>query len=102
MEETLGGLQQTVLKHGPLLARLMKEPAKRVVRMVVLRWASLTAGPEEAKWARRRIKEDIVAAYPLWAAFLLKILVNLVINWIVSNRNPMVDAKISYIRKEIL
>jgi hypothetical protein len=93
MEATLGGLQEMALKQGPVLARFMKEPAKRVVRMVVLRWASLTAGPEEAKWAKRRIKEDIVAAYPLWAAFLLKILVNQVINWIVSNRNPMVDAQ---------
>ena len=102
MEATLGGLQEMALKQGPVLARFMKEPAKRVVRMVVLRWASLTADPEEAKWAKRRIKEDIVAAYPLWAAFLLKILVNQVINWIVSNRNPTVDAKISYIRKEIL
>lgn len=102
MEATLGGFQESVLRRGPILVRFMREPAKRVVRMVVVRWASLTAGPEEAKWARRRIKEDIIAAYPLWAAFVLKMLVNLIINWIMSNRNPMVDAKISYIRKEIL
>jgi hypothetical protein len=99
MEATLSGFQETVLKRGPLMARFMKEPSKRIVRMVVLRWASLTAGPEEAKWAKKRIKEDVVAAYPFWAAFLLKILVSLIIKWIMSNRDSMVDAKIAYIRK---
>lgn len=100
MEATLAGLQNAILRDGPLMARLLPGPARRIARMVVSRWGSLTAGKRERAWAKARIKEDVVALYPFWTSFVLKMLVTLIVNWIMSNRSPLIDAKMQHIRKK--
>lgn len=99
--ETLETLQEKVIKHGPVLARVMKKPARECVRMIVYRWGSLTAGQSESDWARQQIYKQVTDAYPFVTTWLIKILVTMIINWIFSRRSKGLDRVMRRLRREM-
>ena len=62
---------------------------------VIKHWRSLTASPGERAWARKKITNKVVATFPWWQAFLIKILVSVIIDWFLKRRNKDFDDTIN-------
>ena len=69
---------------------------KRIKRMTVLyviKYCSrLTASPGEEKWARKKIEQVVLTKASWWQVLLLKLLVNMIIDWFLKRRNADFDA----------
>lgn len=100
--ETLENIQAKTIRHGPIIARVMKKPARFCVRQLVYRWGSLTAGPAESKWAADKIYQEVSGAYPILMSWLIKILVTAIINWFLKRRSRGLDMVLKRLRREML
>jgi len=102
MAQTLAGIQLEVMTKGPPLVRMFPKITNKCVFLIVQNWDHLTGPAGEKRWAKNKIKQDALKAFPLLYAWMIKILIFLLIRWFSLKRSHKFDNEMKEIQSYLL
>lgn len=98
MAQTIAGVQLEAITKGPLLARMFPDITNKCVFLIIQNWDHLTSDPARKRWAKREIKESVSKSFPLFYAWMIKLLITLLIKWFYAKRSYKFDKAMTEIR----